>query len=176
MDLPTIHLVLRTTARISFLLFLAAFAAPGLYALWRTEASGFLARHRDHFLLLFTASHTVHLAFVITLAATMGWPAFIVKFTWGTPLIGGSVFVLIYCLAADAALRLGGSTRSLFRPGFTSFSVYAVWTIFALAYVPRLTPRHPLHIIFGIAALLAVIVRIAGRHARSAAASSASAA
>lgn len=176
MDLPTIHLVLRTTARISFVLFLAAFAGPGLYRVWRNQASALLACHRDRFLLLFVASHTVHLAFVITLVAAMGWTAFLAKFTWATVVIGGSTFVLIYCLALDAAFRLAGSPRSLFRPAFTSFALYEIWTIFALAFVPRATPRHPLHMVLGIAALLGLIVRIAGRRARSAAASSASAA
>ena len=73
--MDSLHLLLRITARISFVLFILAFAGPGLAAVWRSDLADRIRHYRHHLLLGFVASHTIHLALVITLVATVGWAA-----------------------------------------------------------------------------------------------------
>src|SRR5215469_11941469 len=99
---PVIRLLLRITARTSFLLFTGAFSAAGLQALWPGKFSNWLARNSDRFLFSFVASHTVHLGLVITLLSVV--PVIPPREIYAL-VLGGFVFLLIYALAAAAIAR-----------------------------------------------------------------------
>src|SRR4029077_9132701 len=71
MDEATIRVPIRATARISFVLFLGAFLGDALYRLMPAAATRWLKAHKDGFTLGFPGSHTVHLAFILILAAAM---------------------------------------------------------------------------------------------------------
>ena len=60
-DEMTIRVALRTTARISFVLFLGAFLGNALYALVPIPATRWLKANKNAFTLGFAGSHTVHL-------------------------------------------------------------------------------------------------------------------
>ena len=101
-DEMTIRVGLRTTARISFVLFLGAFLGNALYALVPIPATCWLKANKNAFTLGFAGSHTVHLVFILTLVAAIGrehvfkgWMA--IAFTAG--------FLLIYALAAGVLFR-----------------------------------------------------------------------
>ena len=72
MDETTIRVAIRATARISFALFLGAFLGDAVYRLMPAAATRWLKAHRDGFTLGFAGSHTVHLAFILILAAVIG--------------------------------------------------------------------------------------------------------
>lgn len=147
--MDSLHLFLRITVRISLILFMLAFAGQGLGALWQSDLADRICRYRHHFLLGFAGSHTIHLALVITLVATMGWASFLAKFTWVTVFVGGFAFLLIYLLAVDAFAHLWPRGLPALKEGQLSLAMYYVWTIFALAYVPRIRPSDPVHAVFG---------------------------
>jgi methionine sulfoxide reductase heme-binding subunit len=172
MDEATIRLALRVTARTTFFFFVAAFAGNALRDLFPGRLSIWLAAKRDAFLLAMAASHTVHLAAIIALFQLLGSSR--LKLT--TVLGGGLVYLLIYALAIGAMMRLRGlEARSLLgSPRFEAVALYLIWLIFALAFVPRAISGWPIYLLFSIAAVGALVVRLAclirHRRARTAAA------
>lgn len=153
-----IRLLLRITARTSFLLFSCAFTANALQVLWPWKFTEWLARNRDRFFLGFAASHTVHLAAIIALIITLGHPRI------QTLVGGGLVYVFIYALAAAAVPRSAGHKPPTFigSSKFETFAMYVVWLVFALAFVPRVMRGSP-YPVLGVLALATLAIRIAGR-------------
>ena len=159
-----LHVVLRITARTSFVLFSVAFVADALRALSRTKVNEWLARNRDRFFLGFVASHTVHLGFVIALAV-------VGKVAIARVIPGGLVYLLIYGLTAAVIARLlGGKHLALVGSlGFESFTMNLLWLVFASAFVPRIM-KSGSYSVLGVWAVAALLVRIAGRMQRARAA------
>jgi len=155
-----IRLVLRITARTTFLLFTGAFTANALLALWPTKLTEWLVRNRDRFILGFGASHTIHLAAIIALFSTL---PVIPRREKIVLVVGGFVFLLLYGLAAAAIARsLGKQLAFVGSPGFESFAMYTIWLVFALGFVPRIVKGWPIYSVLGVMALAAIVVRVAG--------------
>jgi len=102
MDETTIRVAIRATARISFVLFLGAFLGDALYRLVPASATRWLKANKDGLTLAFAGSHTVHLAFILTLVAAIGRENAL-KGLMPIPFMVG--FLLIYALAAGVLLR-----------------------------------------------------------------------
>lgn len=166
---PEIRLLLRITAQISFVLFTGAFAAAGIRVLFPGKFGEWWARNSDRFLLSFVASHTVHLGLVITLMSILRVipPREIYALA-----IGGVAYLFIYALAAAAIARSMGHKQLavIGSDGFTSFSLYTIWLIFASAFVPRIVKGWPVYSVLGIIALASLLVRLAGHRQRAGAA------
>ena len=160
-----IHLLLRVTARTTFVVFFFAFTGNALRDLWPGVLSSWLARKRDWFLVAMAVSHSVHLAAIIMLEQAIGWPRFYDHFRVAGIGLGGLVFVFIYVLALRALLRLRRSEEA--RPHIPSklegVYLYAVWFVFAAGFVPRMASGWPVYWLFGAAILAALIIRIACR-------------
>ena len=167
---PALRELLHLTARTTFAFFVCAFVGPALRDLRPGTFSIWLARRRDWFLLATAASHTAHLATIVAFFQVVGWTHLKTVALLG----GGSVYLLIYALALAAALRLvrGREIRLLSTPRFEGLALYLIWLIFALAFVPRIVSGWPVYTLFGVAALAALVVRIACRvgHGRARAA------
>ncbi len=165
-----LRITLHVTARITFVFFLCAFTGnalrdlrPGRFSLW-------LSWKRDWFLVAMAASHTFHLAAIIAFFQVVGWS----KLHVVTLLGGGFVYLLIYGLAATAIMRsrrgghgfLGGSFR------IEAAALYLIWLVFALAFVPRIISGWPVYSILAVAAVGALLIRLAClvRHKRAPAA------
>lgn len=163
--------LLHYSARTTFVLFVCAFAGAALSNLWPGGFSYWLARKRDWFLLAVAASHTVHLGAIIAFFQLVGWSKLRLVALAG----GGFIYLLLYGLAAVAVLRLRGKAEAFFlgAPKYESVAMYAIWLIFALAFVPRIISGWPVYSLFGVAALAALALRIAClvRHRRALAAS-----
>lgn len=71
MDEMTMRVVIRATARISFVLFLGAFLGDSIYRLVPAPATRWLKANKDGFTWGFAGSHTVHLAFILALTAAI---------------------------------------------------------------------------------------------------------
>jgi hypothetical protein len=165
-----IHLLLRYTARTTFLFFFLAFTGNALRDLFPGAVSGWLARRRDWLLLAMAASHTFHLMAIIALFETIGWA----KLRLLTVVGGGLVYLLIYLLAANALIRLrtGGRGRPLIGTKLEIAALYLIWVVFAVAFVPRIISGWPVYSLLGLAALVALAIRITClvRHRRAQAA------
>ena len=149
--------MLHLTARVTFVFFLCAFTGNALRDLRPGRISLWLARRHDHFLVAQAASHTVHLAAIIAFFRLVGWS----KLQLAVLIGGGSVYLMIYALGVTALnrLRSGGQASGPMR--FEGFALYAIWAIFALAFVPRIVSGWPTYSFFGIAAIAALVIRIA---------------
>jgi methionine sulfoxide reductase heme-binding subunit len=169
MDEQTIRLLLRITARVSFLFFLSAFVGAALSRLWPAPITRWLDENRRGWLLAFAASHTVHLTLILALATKLGSPEFLRQVGgWVTPVLGGVGYLLIYGLAAAAAIPNG--TKWLRSPGFQAFAYYLIWTVFARAFVRR-SVHSAFYVQFVFAAIAALSLRLlAGQQARKLAA------
>src|SRR5215469_1750798 len=105
MDETTIRLAIRTTARISFVLFLCAFLGNALYCLVPSASTRWLKANKDGFTLGFAGSHTVHLAFILVLVAALGREHLLNELGWIVVVAFVNGFLFIYALAADALFR-----------------------------------------------------------------------
>ena len=169
MSEPGIHLLLRYTARTTFVLFFVVFTGNAFRDLWPGAFSNSLAKKRDWFLVAMAVSHSVHLTAIIMLFQTIGWA----KLRLLTLVGGGTVYLLIYALALNALVRLQANRQFLLGgPKFEAVSLYLIWLIFALAFVPRIISGWPVYSLLGSAALAALAIRvaclIAHKHVRAA--------
>lgn len=99
------RMVIRATARTSLGLFLAAFLASSLLALWPGEFTRWLRRNRRYFGLSFAMSHAIHLAVIVTFARTD--PATFATLSTKGSIISGSIgYVFIALLAATSFDRM----------------------------------------------------------------------
>src|SRR5262245_36046938 len=150
--------LLHYSARTTFVLFLCAFAGNALNNLWPGSLSHWLARRRDWFLLGVAVSHTGHLVAIMAFFQVVGWS----KLRLYAVAAGGCSYLLVYGLAAVAVLRLGGKTDASFlrAPRFEAVTMYGIWLIFALAFVPRFISGWPVYSVFAVAAVAALALRI----------------
>lgn len=99
------RMVIRATARTSLALFLAAFLASSLFALWPCSVTRWLRRNRRYFGLSFAMSHAIHLAAIVTLARTDP-VTFATLSTKGSIVTGSIGYVVIALLAATSFDRM----------------------------------------------------------------------
>lgn len=150
----TIRVAIRTTARISFFLFLGAFLGNALYRLVPVTPTRWLKANKDGFVLGFAASHTVHLAFILTLVAAIGREhAFkrimVVPFTTG--------FLFIYALAAGILFR----HRPFLSSHLEALAHYYLMALFAVSFTRHAIARPLFYTPFVLVAVSAIGVRIA---------------
>lgn len=148
---------LHLTARFTFVFFLGAFTGHALRDLWPGNFSFWFSRRRDLFLAAMAASHTLHLAAIIAFFQLVGWS----KVKMVTLLGGGLVYLLIYALAANAIARLTKREDGFLIGSlkFEAISLYLIWLIFALAFVPRVLSGWPVYSLLGLAAIVALFIR-----------------
>jgi DMSO/TMAO reductase YedYZ heme-binding membrane subunit len=126
-------MLIRATARSSAVLFLIAFLARPLRALWRSDATAFALRNRRYVGVSAALSHAIHGTAIVWLS--VAFPS-AYQADPVTLLFGGLGFVLFFAMAAtssDAAVRALGRARwgVLHRIGG-----WYVWFIFAFTFVP----------------------------------------
>jgi sulfoxide reductase heme-binding subunit YedZ len=169
MDEQTIRLLLRVTARVSFLFFLSAFAGAAVSRLWPAPITRWLEENRRGWILAFAASHTVHLTLILALATKLGSAEFLRQVGgWVTLVLGGVGYPLIYGLAVAAAFPNG--TKWLRSPGFQALAYYLIWIVFARAFIRR-SVHFAFYVPFAFAAIAALLLRLlAAQQARKVAA------
>ena len=125
--------VVRTSAKTSLLLFLAAFVASSARALWRTPFTAWLLANRRYVGVAFAASHAIHLVGILEVVRLS--PSFSRSLT--TLVFGGFGYVVLFAMAAtsfDAAVARLGRQR---WQRLHKFGMYYLAVIFALSYIPR---------------------------------------
>ena len=155
MEEMTIRVAIRATARISFVLFLGAFLGNALHSLVPAASTRWLKANKDRFTLGFAASHTVHLAFILTLVAVIGrehvftgW-IMLVAFPTG--------FLFIYALAAGILFR----HLTFFSSHFEALAHYYLMSLFVVSFTRHAMTRPLFYTPFALVAVTALGVRIA---------------
>ena len=129
--------IIRATARTSFALFIAGFAAPALDALRPSRATRWLCENRAHLFAAFAASHLVHAAAIFTLAWKTGGASLADR----SPAIvafGGVVYLFILLAAAPAFRSVAAWIES--RPWarlLRAIGLYQIWLTFFNSYGGR---------------------------------------
>jgi DMSO/TMAO reductase YedYZ heme-binding membrane subunit len=156
-----VRVLIRATARTSFVLLLAAFVASSVRRLWRNDATAWLLRNRRYLGVSFAASHGLHLAGILTLVSR--WPDSFWSKTSDATIFGGGLgylFVAAMTLtSSDAAVRRLGMRRwkLLHRAG-----IWYLLGIYLLTYGPAALSR-PAYIPASLAVFAALGLRIAAR-------------
>lgn len=122
-----VRVVVRATARTSLLFFTPVFAATGLRRLWRAPATAWLLRNRRYLGLSFAISHAIHLAAILTLAATV--PGFAADISLTTLIGGGSAYVLIALMALTSN---DTAVRRLGRRNWRALHLTGMWVVFGI--------------------------------------------
>ncbi len=102
LDETAIRLALRMQARLSFVLFIAALAGPGLRRFWPGRLSETLVRERSVLLLAFALSHFIHGIWIFVFFAFTPH-----AFTWNLPDTTGLIAFLLIALLVFAELPSG---------------------------------------------------------------------
>lgn len=158
MDEMLIRMGIRATARISFVLFLGAFLSGALHQLWPGDITSWLKDNKGRFTLGFAASHLVHLAFILTLVASFGARTLIGR-GWIVFVVFATGFPFIYALAFATVLR--ERDFWLTSPYFEAFAHYLLLTVFTFAFAIHSLTRPVFYAPFIIAAIAALVVRLA---------------
>jgi hypothetical protein len=158
MDEALIRVAIRTTARISFVLFLCAFLADALCRLWPAAATLWLKANRGRFTLGLAASHTLHLGFILALVAALGREHLLNELGWGVLTAFTTGLLFIYALAASVLLH--HHKVWLTSPRFEAFAQYFLITLFAFAFALSGLTRPLFYAPFVLAAIGALGLRI----------------
>jgi sulfoxide reductase heme-binding subunit YedZ len=125
--------LIRATAQTSFVLFVSAFSASALAAIWPSPLTRWLLRNRRYLGVSFAVSHFLHLLAIIVLVYSE--PSF--ALTPATLVGGGLAYVFIAAMTATSfdstAAWLGSRAWRLLH----STGVYYIWFIFFISYAPR---------------------------------------
>src|SRR5688500_8818509 len=118
------RLAARWTARVGFPVFLLTYVASSLYRLWPHPGSRALLRRRRWWGLGFAASHTIHLAALVTFFRVSG------ETPPTTTLIGGGfAYLLLFAMAATSSKAamawLGPNWKRLHTLG-----IHTLWAVF----------------------------------------------
>ena len=162
LDLPTVLLFLRVTARISAIFLASAFAASALRQLWRSPITNWMADNRQRFTLLFALSHTFHLAGVAALISLVPG-RFSTMSALPTFIFGGLGYALIYYAAVMAFSRR--KNPELRDSKMQTAVLYILWTVFTLAFVLGIRNSVWIYAPLVTMMLLAWIVRLCARRA-----------
>jgi sulfoxide reductase heme-binding subunit YedZ len=160
-NIEVIRLLLRVTARTSFVLFFAAFIARAAQVLWPGKYTDWLAQNRSRFLIILAISHTIHLCVIVSLVISLGE-----KFRLPAGLHGLLAGIFVYCMIYILALRSflhapeGRFWKIVDSPLFERCAMYSIWTIFAISFLSRVKPEAPVYSFLGIAIIVGPIIRI----------------
>jgi methionine sulfoxide reductase heme-binding subunit len=157
MDEMTIRVAIRTTARISFVLFLGAFLGDALCRLYPAAVTHWLKANKDGFTLGFVGSHMVHLAFIVALVAALGREHLLNELGWIILIAFSTGFLLIYALAADVLSRHRAFSSSRFK----AFAHYYLMTLFVVGFTLSGITRPLFYTPFILVAVTAIGARVA---------------
>ena len=163
-DEEGLHVLVRATARISFLVFLPVYVAAPLRRLWRTDTTRWLVKNRRYLGVGFFVAHMLHLNAIWLLSILQGD-------MFRSPLVtvvgGGLAYVLIVAMAftsSDRAVAWLGPARwrTLHRVG-----IHYVAFIWLLQWTPLALLESPAYVPLALLMVAAFGIRFAGRPRRA---------
>jgi len=156
----SVRILVRATARISIVLFLAAFTASSQHIFFQKPWTAWLLRNRRYIFVSFALSHTEHFFTLIALGTMFSVPFREVFRT--ASIIGGGIAYLL--LLAMTITSFDSTAKWLSRRQWTSlhtFGSYYIWIIFAQSYIPRGIANPIVYAPFAIALIAALGLRLA---------------
>jgi hypothetical protein len=157
MDEITIRVTIRTTARISFVLFLCAFLGNALYRFVPAAATRWLKANKDVFTLCFAGSHTVHLAFILALVAALGREHLLNELGWIVVFAFVTGFLFIYAMAAEVLFH----HPTFLSSRFETLAHYYLMILFVVGFTLSGITRPLFYTPFILVAVTAIGLRIA---------------
>ncbi len=158
---PGLVIVIRGTARASFVLFLSSFAAEGLHRVRPVPALRWLSDNRGYVFLAFTVSHLYHAAAIISLAVRTRGESVGGRLDV-SHLLGTLTYLAIVAIAVGYVLRRGGEPDRRPWRFLHVGGLYVIWVAFTFAYVGKAL-EVPAVIPLAVVSLLAAILRRLGR-------------
>jgi hypothetical protein len=152
--------LLRATARTTAFLFILAFIGEASFALRPSRATRWLRGRRAPLTLGLAGTHTIHLAGIITLAATHGSARFLDETPKWVIVLGALVYLIIYALALS---ETKWSPAWLADPRVRCAATWIVGGALARPFVMKavLTPS-PFYALASALFGMALVVRVAG--------------
>ncbi len=157
------RLMIRITARSSFLLFAAAFLAGPLYQRWPRGATAWLRRNRRYLGLSFALSHAIHGAWVLVYAR-LDPQLFHAMVKPATYVLGGIGYGFIASLAATSFDRTAAMLGRRNWQRLHWFGTHYLWLQFVVSFARR-APADPFYWPLAACALALVAVRLYCRRA-----------
>lgn len=161
-----LRMLVRASARSSAVLFLTAFAAPGVAGLRWGVGGAWLGRNSSAIFLAFGFSHFVHLV-ALALWASLFPGSFFANLRLSTVIAGAVLYLFVGFLCIRALLEPLG--RREWADAVDSVGRFLLWLAFTLAYLPRAFSGAGYGLL-GLLAVASLVLRIAPRlaHARQA--------
>lgn len=154
-----VRTLVRHSAQTSIVLFMAAYSASSLRALWRTGASKWLLANRRYLGVSFAVSHTIHLAALIALYQVA--ESFRSGLNAATLVGGGLAYVFLFAMAATSFDRaqawLGRRPWKILH----TTGMHYIWLIFFQSYLPRALITSPVYAPFVVLLLTGLGLRVA---------------
>jgi sulfoxide reductase heme-binding subunit YedZ len=159
-DVAATQLALRTTARISFVWFIAAFVAAPLTRLWPGDVSLWLARRRRALGVIFGLSMSIHVGFILLLFAlhAPARPPMVTDADFLIGIPGLAMVAMMTITSLDSwKRRLGDiSWKRLHRTG-----IWVVWTIFFLCLTDSVSRKETNHPVMAYYLFIAILIAAA---------------
>jgi methionine sulfoxide reductase heme-binding subunit len=132
----SVRLVLRATARTSFILFTSAFIASPLHRRWPNPLNSWLLGNRRYLGVSFAVSHYFHLAAIITLAR-LAPEGFRREVDASALVVGGLAYGFLTAMTLTSFDRTAAIIGARAWRILHTAGVYYIWFIFFISYVPR---------------------------------------
>ncbi len=144
----SVRLIIRWTAKISGILFLAAFSASSIHYFTKSRISKSLVASRPKLGLAFAVSHTFHLAFLILLQQQIH-PVFTLADK--TSLTGGFIaYLFLYAMAITTFPSFKAKLSSKNWRGLHLVGSYWIWFIFFNSYFNSAMNRERYYLLFAL--------------------------
>ena len=156
-DKETVSILIRSTAKISFLLFMSVFIASSLHHYFKNSFTRWLLQNRRYLGVSFAISHYIHLGMLFLMTFHISFNVFEDR-----GLARTTVGIVAYMFITLLTLTSFDKTRNLFGKNnwkrIHTIGGYLLWIIFAKSYILEMTS--PLRIFFAIVAVGVLVLRI----------------
>lgn len=159
-DEAGLRVLVRATARISFLLFLPVYVAAPARRLWRNDLTRWLLANRRYLGVSFFVAHALHLDAIILLSILMG-DAFQTSLV--TLLGGGLAYVLVFAMAATSFDRMVAWLGPKRWKALHRFGIHYIAFIWLIQWTPLALFESVAYAPMALLILAAFGVRFAGR-------------
>ena len=154
----TISILIRSTAKFSFVLFIMAFSASSYYYFFKNSITRWMLANRRYLGVAFAVSHYLHLFALLLMTFYISFNVFEDRGLFTT--IGGAIgYVFITIMTITSFDR----TKNLINPKnwklVHTIGGYYLWIIFAKSYLPNLL-NDPIAALFAIVAVTALLLKL----------------
>jgi sulfoxide reductase heme-binding subunit YedZ len=153
----TVSILIRSTAKLSFVLFMLAFVASALHYYVKNRFTNWLLANRRYIGVSFAVSHYIHLAMLILMTLHIDFNVFEDRGIAKTA-VGATAYAFITLMTITSFDK----TRNLFGASnwkrIHTIGGYLLWVIFAKSYLLEMTS--PLRIFLATVAVVVLVLRV----------------